>query len=161
MPLRSSSCSRRVSTSSPAASGACSSAPRSGQRLHLGAVEALASNEERADVASCLAGLVRQELVRPYRTTYAGEEGLASRYSSSATDVRRAAEAVRGDLHEGHVAWLESRAGEAEELLATTWSRRFATGSELGTTWPHDAELGARASQLLASLGDAHLRGAT
>ena len=125
-----------------------------GNVFHLGAVEALASDEERAGVASCLAGLVRKELVRPYRATYAGEEGFSFRHPL----IRDAAydalpKLVRGDLHEGHVAWLESRAGEAEELLGYHLEQAFRYRSELGTISAHDAELGARASRLLASSG--------
>ena len=125
-----------------------------GNVFHLGAVEALASEEERAGVAECLAGLVRKELVRPFRATYAGEEGFSFRHPL----IRDAAydalpKLVRGDLHEAYVGWLEGRAVEVEELLGYHLEQAFRYRSELGAVSAHDTALGARASELLASSG--------
>ena len=125
-----------------------------GNVFHRAAVEALASEEERAGVGDCLAGLVRKELVRPHRATYAGEDGYSFRHPL----IRDAAyealpKLIRGELHEGHVAWLEGRAGEVEELLGYHLEQAFRYRSQLGTVSPHDAELGARAAELLAVSG--------
>ncbi len=125
-----------------------------GNAFHLGAVEALASEEERDGVAACLAGLVRKELVRPYRATYAGEEGFSFRHPL----IRDAAydalpKLVRGDLHEAYVRWLEGRAVEVEELLGYHLEQAFRYRSELGALSAHDRALGARAADLLASSG--------
>jgi class 3 adenylate cyclase/tetratricopeptide (TPR) repeat protein len=125
-----------------------------GNVFHRGAVEALASEEERAGVFGCLNGLVRKELVRPHRATYAEEDGFSFRHPL----IRDAAydalpKLVRGELHEGHVAWLEGRAGEADELLGYHLEQAFRYRSELGSISAHDAGLGARAAELLALAG--------
>ena len=125
-----------------------------GNVFHLGAVESLAAPDERAGVASCLAGLVRKELVRPFRATYTGEEGFAFRHPL----IRDAAydalpKLVRGDLHEGYAAWLESHVVEVEELLGYHLEQSFRYRSELGTVSAHEAALGRRAAELLASAG--------
>ncbi len=125
-----------------------------GNVFHRASVEALATEIERATVGECLAGLVRKELVRPHRAIYAGEDGFAFRHPL----IRDAAyealpKLIRGELHEGHVAWLEGRGGEVEELLGYHLEQAFRYRSELGKVSAHDVELGARAAALLASAG--------
>ncbi len=125
-----------------------------GNVFHRGAVEALADEDERARVPGCLAGLVRKELIRPHRATYAEEEGFSFRHPL----IREAAyealpKAIRGDLHERYVSWLEGRAGEADELLGYHLEQAFHYRSELGYVSAHDADVGIRAAELLASAG--------
>ena len=73
-----------------------------GDIFHLGSVEALTPHEARAGVADCLLALVRKELIRPHRATFAGEDAFRFRHLLIHEAAYHAVpKEVRAELHEG------------------------------------------------------------
>ena len=92
--------------------------------------------------------LVRKELIAPVPGDVRGRGRVrVPAPVDPRRGVRRAAEAGSRRPARRYVAWLESRAGEVEELLGYHLEQAFRYRSELGTISAHDAELGARASR--------------
>jgi tetratricopeptide (TPR) repeat protein len=86
-----------------------------GEVFHRGGVQALAPDESH--VTPRLAALVRRELIRSDRAVIAGDDGFRFRHLL----IRDAAydalpKAVRAELHERFVGWLELHGGELVEL---------------------------------------------
>ncbi len=135
---------------------ACAAAE--GKEFHREAVEFLLPDGVRPRVAQLLQSLVRRELVRPGRGTFAGREAYRFRHQL----IRDAAyEAVpkgeRADLHGRFATWLESVAGdhaqEYEEFVGYHLEQAYRYRSELGPVDDADVERGRRAGALLASAG--------
>jgi class 3 adenylate cyclase/DNA-binding SARP family transcriptional activator/tetratricopeptide (TPR) repeat protein len=125
-----------------------------GNVFHLGAIEALGPPEDRPDLASSLSSLTRKDLVRPHRPAFAGEQGYGFRHPLIREATYEALpKQVRSELHEGYADWLEQRAGEYEEIVGYHLEQAFLFRGELGPVSEEDLELGARASDLLASAG--------
>jgi class 3 adenylate cyclase len=88
-----------------------------GEIFHRLAVEALAGGRLAAEVESCLAGLVRKELIRPHPAMLEGEEAFRFRHVL----IRDAAydalpKASRAELHERFATWLEQHGTYLLEL---------------------------------------------
>ncbi len=123
-----------------------------GHVFHRSAVAALMPDGR--DAGPHLLGLVRKELVRPGDATLPGEEAFRFRHLL----IRDAAydavpKSLRAELHERFAAWLEERAPslvELDELLGLHLEQAARYRLELGTP---NAELQARAADLLASSG--------
>jgi class 3 adenylate cyclase/tetratricopeptide (TPR) repeat protein len=116
-----------------------------GELFHRGAVQALAPEEP--EVLPRLAGLVRQELIRPERPQFDGEDGFRFRHLL----IRDAAydalpKAVRADLHSRFAHWLEEKGAlvELDELV----------GYHLEQSAEYLAELGRPDSTLALRAGD-------
>jgi class 3 adenylate cyclase/tetratricopeptide (TPR) repeat protein len=130
-----------------------------GSVFHRGAVEALADDELEGHVDECLDSLVRKELVRPYRASFAGEDGFRFRHGL----IREAAydalpKVVRADLHERVAVWLEDmvrseRAGEVEELLGFHLEQAYRYRVELTRMDERARAIAQRAAARLGAAG--------
>ena len=148
----------RIDRLTPAARAIAIAAAIEGRQLHRGAVTALAPEELRADVTSHLLALVRQDILRPDESVFAGDDGFSFVHAL----VREAAYAaaskeLRADLHERYAGWLEgvagARAGEFEEILGYHLGEVHRLRTELGPLDARAQELGARAARLLGDAG--------
>jgi class 3 adenylate cyclase/tetratricopeptide (TPR) repeat protein len=122
-----------------------------GDIFHLGSVQAMTPPEARGDVADCLLALVRKELIRPHRATFAGEDAFRFRHLLIHEAAYNAVpKEVRAELHEGCSRWLAEKGGELDELVAFHLEQAVLFRSELGPLDAHNRELAARAGNLLA-----------
>ncbi len=126
-----------------------------GRIFHRGAVQAL--GPEESQLITRLTSLVRKELVRPDKPLFAGDDAFRFRHML----IRDAAydampKATRADLHERFADWLRGHEGdlvESAEVLGYHLERAYRYRVELGATDPANADLGRRASDLLAIAG--------
>src|SRR6185436_19555389 len=129
-----------------------------GQVFHRGSVAELAP-PVRPAVEAHLSALVRQELIRPDSTVFAGDEAFRFRHIL----IRDAAyealpKATRARLHERFADWLERRAPdlvELDEIVGYHLEQAARYRLELGD---HDAELAARAAERLLVAGERALQ---
>jgi tetratricopeptide (TPR) repeat protein len=122
-----------------------------GRLFHRGAVAALLSEPERADLGAHLLSLVRKELIRPDLATLPGDD--AFRFGHIL--IRDAAyDAIpkrqRAALHERFADWLEERLGDdaADEVVGYHLEQAYLYEAELGTP---DQSVGNRAAERLAA----------
>ncbi|MGH3016763.1 MAG: AAA family ATPase [Gaiellaceae bacterium] len=122
-----------------------------GRLFHRGAVAALLSEPERAEVGAHLLSLVRKELIRPDLATLPGDD--AFRFGHIL--IRDAAyDAIpkrqRAALHERFADWLEARLGDdaADEVVGYHLEQAYLYGAELGMP---DRSVGNRAAERLAA----------
>jgi class 3 adenylate cyclase/tetratricopeptide (TPR) repeat protein len=122
-----------------------------GELFHRGAVQALAPEEP--EVLPRLAGLVREELIRPERPQFADEDGFRFRHLL----IRDAAydglpKAVRADLHSRFAGWLEEKGAlvELDELVGYHLEQAAQYQLELGRS---DSGLALRAGDRLLVAG--------
>jgi len=129
-----------------------------GKVFHRGAVEELSPELQRPSVGAHLLSLVRKELLRRDRPSFAGEEAFRFRHLL----IRDAAydalpKEARAKLHERFAAWLEQKAGarlaEYEEILGYHLAQAHAYRAELGVIDAGTRDLGVRAGARLASAG--------
>jgi class 3 adenylate cyclase/tetratricopeptide (TPR) repeat protein len=129
-----------------------------GKEFWRGAVVELAPEPLRPAVPANLMALVRKELIRPGRSTFAGDDAFRFRHLL----IRDAAyesmpKETRAELHERFAGWLERVTGdrfvEYEEILAYHLEEAVRYRSELGP--PDDATraLSERAAERLTSAG--------
>jgi class 3 adenylate cyclase/tetratricopeptide (TPR) repeat protein len=122
-----------------------------GRLFHRGAVTELLPPPQRPEVARCLVGLVRRELVRPDQALIHGDDGFRFGHMlirDAAYDS--IAKRVRADLHERYADWLLERLGaEApQEIVGHHLAQAHAYRRELGEESP---ELRDRAAAVLAA----------
>jgi class 3 adenylate cyclase/tetratricopeptide (TPR) repeat protein len=129
-----------------------------GKEFWRGAVVELSPEHDRSGVAGNLMTLVRKELIRPGRSSFAGDDAFRFRhllirdaaYESMSKDSR-------ADLHERFAGWLEGVAGdratEFEEILGYHLEQAFRYREELGPVDDAGRALAARAGASLASAG--------
>ncbi len=108
-----------------------------GKVFHRGAVLELAPGPVRSGVTAHLMALVRKELVRPDRATFAGEEAFRFRHLLIRDAAYQAMpKETRAELHEKFAGWLERVAGgriaEYEEIVAYHLEQAFRYREELG-----------------------------
>jgi class 3 adenylate cyclase/tetratricopeptide (TPR) repeat protein len=129
-----------------------------GKVFHRGAVSELSPDPIRPRVGAHLMTLLRRELIRPDRATFAGEDAFRFRHLL----IRDAAyEALpkrdRADLHRRFAAWLERVAGdrpaEYEEIVAYHLERGYRYREELGPVGEEDLVVARRAADLLVEAG--------
>jgi class 3 adenylate cyclase/tetratricopeptide (TPR) repeat protein len=129
-----------------------------GQIFHASAVAELAPAATAGAVATSLMALVRRELVRPERGTFADEEAFRFRHLL----IRDAAydalpKTTRADLHERFADWLERKAGdradEFAELLGYHLEEANRYVVEVSPRDPRADALAARAGSRLAQAG--------
>jgi class 3 adenylate cyclase/tetratricopeptide (TPR) repeat protein len=129
-----------------------------GTVFHSGAVEALADDDMRGRVEECLEALVRKELIRPQRASFAGGDGFRFRHVL----IREAAyesvpKQLRAGLHERYAGWLEGVAGERlpelEEVLGYHLEQAYRYRLEVLRADQAAEALGFRASARLGSAG--------
>jgi class 3 adenylate cyclase len=136
-----------------------------GKVFHHGAVAALTPEAQRDDVSRHLQMLVRKELLRPDRSSFAGDDAYRFRHLL----IRDAAyeampKELRADLHRGFARWLEQAAAgsvsEYEEILGYHLEQAYGYRVELATVDDETRSLGAEAADRLGSAGErAHARG--
>jgi class 3 adenylate cyclase len=131
-----------------------------GQVFHRGAVTALAMDRRALDVPGRLVALVRKELVRPDRSSIAGDDAFRFRHLL----IRDAAyealpKAVRAELHERFARWLEARNDlvEQDEIVGYHLEQASRYRLELDASDPEGVELARRAAELLGRAGRAAL----
>jgi class 3 adenylate cyclase/tetratricopeptide (TPR) repeat protein len=130
-----------------------------GRSFHRSTVAALLPPESRGQSGGTLLALVRRGLVRPWRSSFPGDDGfrfahvLIRDVAYEGMLKRR-----RADLHERAADWLERQASgpgpDLDEVLGHHLERAYLYRSELG---PHDdglVELGARAARYLGRAGE-------
>jgi class 3 adenylate cyclase/tetratricopeptide (TPR) repeat protein len=106
---------------------------------------------------AALPGLVRKELIRPYRSpTFPADDAFRFRHQL----IRDAAydgmpKALRAELHEQFGRWLETNRSEYDEIVGYHFEQAFRLKEELG---PVDDEARALATQAGRVLGDAGQR---
>ncbi|MCZ7590173.1 MAG: AAA family ATPase [Gaiella sp.] len=127
-----------------------------GKTFHRGALAALLTERARPMLGARLISLVRQELIRPDRSQFSGDDGFRFGHSLIHDAAYEAAsKELRAEAHERYADWLEERAGQQvmqyEEILGyhLEQAQRFRT--ELGRA---DAALSRRAAERLASAGE-------
>jgi predicted ATPase/class 3 adenylate cyclase len=128
-----------------------------GALFHYGALRELASELSDSSLEGDLASLVRRDVIRPDRSSFAGEEAYRFRHIL----IRDAAywslaKTTRADLHERFAAWLERTAGqrirEYEEIVGYHLEQAY--HSRVGLRPAGELQsLGARASTRLESAG--------
>lgn len=136
-----------------------------GREFFLGAVRELTPEELRPTVPTHLMALVRKELVRPDRSTLAGEDAFRFRHLliRDATYDAMPKE-LRAELHERAADWLERVAGdrvtEQEEIVGHHLEQAYRYRTELNPNDASAAPLAERAGLALAASGcRAHARG--
>jgi len=136
-----------------------------GKQFHVGAVAALAADDEPLDVRAALMELVRRDLIGPDRSLLLGEDAFRFRHLL----VRDAAygsipKGLRATLHERFADWLERVAGdrveEQEEIVGYHLEQAYRLRDELGPIDDAAADIGLRAAaHLEASANRASERG--
>jgi class 3 adenylate cyclase/tetratricopeptide (TPR) repeat protein len=131
-----------------------------GKVFHLGAVSTLAPDAVRADVTGHLLSLVRKELIRPDRPTFAGEDAFRFRHLLFRDAAYQSlSKAARAELHERFADWLErvvqDDSAEYEAIVGYHLEQAYRYRIELGFADDRTRQLGARAA---SSLGGAGLR---
>jgi class 3 adenylate cyclase/tetratricopeptide (TPR) repeat protein len=126
-----------------------------GKQFHLGAVAALLGGDG-GSTRPTLMGLVRRDLIRPDRSSLAGEDAFRFRHQLIRDAAYEAApKALRAELHERFADWLEgvgeSRVDEFEEILAYHLEQAHRLLSELGPLDDAGQELALRAATHYAS----------
>jgi class 3 adenylate cyclase/tetratricopeptide (TPR) repeat protein len=129
-----------------------------GKVFWWGAVAELVPASLRAEVGSHLQTLVRKELVRPERSSFAGEDAFRFHHILiQETAYRGTPKEIRADLHERFAVWVEravgERASEFEEVLGYHLEQAYRYRIELGAAEDRTAELGLRGARLLAAAG--------
>jgi class 3 adenylate cyclase/tetratricopeptide (TPR) repeat protein len=129
-----------------------------GAVFHRGAVDALADETLREELDNCLAALVRKELIRPFRASFAGEDAFRFRHVL----IRDAAydalpKQLRAELHERFAQWLEEVAGdrvaELEELVGYHLEQSYRHRLEVMQPDEHGSAVALRGGVRLASAG--------
>jgi class 3 adenylate cyclase/tetratricopeptide (TPR) repeat protein len=129
-----------------------------GKEFWWGAVADLAPETLRPRVGGLLQALVRKELIRPERSTLAGEDAFRFRHILiQEAAYRGTPKEIRAELHERFAGWVERSAGERaveyEEVIGYHLERAYRYPMELGVASEPDAELATRAGAHLASAG--------
>jgi class 3 adenylate cyclase/tetratricopeptide (TPR) repeat protein len=126
-----------------------------GKQFHVGAVSALLEADGR-EVRPTLMSLVRRDLIRPDRSSLAGQDAFRFRHQLIRDAAYEAApKTLRAELHERFADWLESvgeaRVEEFEEILAYHLEQAHRLLSELGPLDDAGRELGLRAARHYAA----------
>jgi predicted ATPase/class 3 adenylate cyclase len=129
-----------------------------GKVFWWGAVAELAPEAIRPNVGSHLQTLVRKELIRPDRSTFAGEDAFRFHHILvQEAAYRGIPKEVRAELHERFAAWVDRVAGERavehEEVVGYHLEQAFRYRSELGRRVEDLRALGLRAARPLAAAG--------
>jgi class 3 adenylate cyclase/tetratricopeptide (TPR) repeat protein len=134
------------------------SASAVGKVFWWGAVAELAPEAIRPNVGSHLQTLVRKELIRPDRSTFAGEDAFRFHHILvQEAAYRGIPKQVRAELHERFASWVHRVAGERsveyEEVVGYHLEQAFRYRTELGGRSEDLRALGLRAARPLATAG--------
>ncbi|MCZ7587982.1 MAG: hypothetical protein M5U27_03800 [Gaiella sp.] len=131
-----------------------------GQVFHRGAVTALAPETLALDVPGRLVALVRKELVRPDRSSIAGDDAFRFRHLLIRdTAYEGLPKATRADLHERFADWLDEHAElvEQHEIVGYHLEQAVRYRTELDPVDPTAGPLARRAAGRLGEAGRAAL----
>ena len=122
-----------------------------GKQFHVGAVSALLDPAGGSEVRPTLMSLVRRDLIRPDRSSLAGQDAFRFRHQLIRDAAYEGApKAMRAELHERFAGWLEevgeARVEEFEEILAYHLEQAHRLLSELGPLDDEGRELALRAA---------------
>ena len=127
-----------------------------GQMFLWGAVADLTPPDRMHEVAGHLQALVRKQLIRPDRRTFAGEDGFRFGHIL----IRDAAydsmpKRLRSELHERFASWVEQRAGgsELDEIIGHHLEQAYRFRVELGPEGEAEIVLSGRAADRLLRAG--------
>jgi predicted ATPase len=134
-----------------------------GTQFHRGALGELAPNRSEVSLDRSLSALVRRDLIRPDRATFAGEQAFRFRHvlirDAAYESLRKDA---RAELHERFAGWLERTAGtrlpEFEEIVGYHLELAYQYVQLLRGAGADAHALAARASRRLESAGRRALR---
>ena len=125
-----------------------------GQVFHRGVVQELATESERNDIPAHLLTLVRKDVIRPDRATFADDEAFRFRHLL----IRDAAydalpKETRAELHERFADWLDGHAAlvEQDEIVGYHLERAHRNRAELDSADPRLDALARRAATTLAA----------
>ena len=126
-----------------------------GRIFHRGAVAELLPERARPMLGARLISLVRQELIRPDRSQFPGDDGFRFGHTLIQEAAYEAAsKELRADAHERFAGWLEMQAGDRviqyEEILGYHLEQAHRYRAELGRA---DAVLASRAAMRLSRSG--------
>jgi class 3 adenylate cyclase/tetratricopeptide (TPR) repeat protein len=126
-----------------------------GKTFHRGALAGLLPEPARPALGARLMSLVRQELIRPDRSQFAGDDAFRFGHSLIHEAAYEAApKNLRADAHEHVAGWLEGRADEHtiqyEEIVGYHLEQAHRYRAELGQS---DATLAGRAVERLDRAG--------
>jgi tetratricopeptide (TPR) repeat protein len=129
-----------------------------GKVFWWGAVQELAPQSIRAHVGSALQTLVRKDLIRPERSTFAGEDAFRFHHILiQEAAYRGTPKEVRADLHEGFASWVEGaaadRATELEEVIGYHLEQAHRYRTELAPAGERERDLAVRAALRLSAAG--------
>ncbi len=134
-----------------------------GTQFHRGALDELAPGRSEVSLDRSLSALVRRDLIRPDRATFAGEQAFRFRHVL----IRDAAyeslqKDARAELHERFAAWIERTVGngipEFEEIVGYHLELAYEYVRLLRGADADSQALAARASRRLESAGRRALR---
>jgi predicted ATPase/class 3 adenylate cyclase len=129
-----------------------------GTLFHRSAIRELAPELPDPCLERSLATLVRRDVIRPDRSSFAGDEAYRFRHLLIRDAAYRSlSKTTRADLHERFAAWLERRAGERvreyEEIVGYHLEKAYRCRIDLGSADDELKGLGARASLRLEAAG--------
>jgi tetratricopeptide (TPR) repeat protein len=129
-----------------------------GTLFHRGAIAELAPEPAAATLERTLAALIRRDLIRPGRSSFAGDDAYRFRHILIRDAAYRSLpKATRADLHERFAAWLEraaaDRPGEYEEIVGYHYEQAFHLRAELAPVDEHGRGLALAAGSRLAAAG--------
>jgi predicted ATPase/class 3 adenylate cyclase len=134
-----------------------------GHVFHREAMRELAPAALATDVDRSLAALIRRDVIRPDRSSFAEDEAFRFRHILIRDAAYRSLpKETRAHLHERYADWLERVAGERvhelEEILGYHLEQAHRFLAELGHSTNGTGELAGRASKWLESAGRRALR---
>ncbi|MFL6033777.1 MAG: BTAD domain-containing putative transcriptional regulator [Gaiellaceae bacterium] len=129
-----------------------------GALFHYDALRELSPELSEATLQRDLATLVRRDLIRPDRSSFAGEDAYRFRHilirDASYDSLSKT---TRAELHERFADWLEGAAGERireyEEIVGYHLEQAYLCHRDIGSANEDLTRLGARASERLESAG--------
>ncbi len=129
-----------------------------GKVFWWGAVKELAPEAIRPEVGTALQTLVRKDLIRPERSTFAGEDAFRFHHILiQEAAYRGTPKEVRADLHEAFANWVENVAGdratELEEVMGYHLEQSYRYRVELAPVGERERALATRAALRLAPAG--------
>jgi predicted ATPase len=129
-----------------------------GRIFSRGAVRVLSPTEERPVIEDRLSGLVRKQLIQPYRSDFGGQTTYRFRHALIRDAAyRQLSKASRADLHERFAVWAEGRdaprSAEQEEIIGYHLEQAHRFRRELGDSTEAADALSRRGAARLASAG--------
>ena len=129
-----------------------------GTMFHRSAVTELSRGTPEAGIEQALKALIRKDVIRPDRSSFAGDDAYHFRHALIRDAAYRSLpKETRADLHEQFAGWLErtaeGRLREFEEIVGYHLEQAYRYRVALGSIQRDTASLAARAAQRLGPAG--------